>query len=165
MTLHYFPATTSLKQLNLEIRTIYQLRGISLITTHHLILFHEPNLLSSSIILLSLPSTFLFISISRSSFCTVLVFSTSARLQSAKQNYYVFSLSRQKTINPIPAILCPTLPSQVANHVYLLSRASIFLSFSFVICSSFFFSPFDSSNLNDEERMQTVTMVREEKKN
>lgn len=89
-TLHYFPATTSLKQLNLEIRTIYQLRGISLIITHHLILFHKPNLLSSSIILLSFPSAFLFISISRSSFCTVLVFSTSARLQSAKQNYYIF---------------------------------------------------------------------------
>ena len=43
--------------------------------------FSTQYLLSSSIILLSFPSTFLFISMIRSSFCTVLVFSTSARLR------------------------------------------------------------------------------------
>lgn len=116
-------------------------------------------LLSSSIILLSFPSTFLFISMIRSSFCTVLVFSTSARLceKTTNTNTTVIPPAQQQPekrtslLTDLRHGVIISFAREKVKAVYLFSRASIFLSFSFTTCSSFFVSPFDSSNLNKDK--------------
>lgn len=80
-------------------------------------IFYKSYLLSSSMILLSFPSTFLFISVSRSSFRTLLVFSTSARLRTRREELSLFlrrhSGKKIKTLQPAtpPSPPHPSIPS------------------------------------------------------